>query len=591
MRSLISLTFDDGLRSQFEQALPILNQHGLSATFFLVANTDPILTDGYPHPDWSKTDWNEKDIQFFKSMVQQGHEIGAHSVNHRHPFLDKDPKLEAEGSKKWIEDRVGVRITSYCYPFSHFTDPIKKAVINAGYKQARWGANAAYYPLQDPVDHFKVDCRHISKSGFQKVDGNFVGQYGAENVSDWLRPGCWHVLMFHGIGTVNDGWWAIPVAEFSRQMAELAEYRRSGAVEVVTFNEGAQTLSRVWRSSVKSGAPGPSGSSMKITVILCTYNRCQSLAKALDSIAAQTFPKPVEWEVLVVDNNSIDQTREVVGEFCRNYPGRFRYLSEPQQGLSYARNAGIRKAQGDILAFTDDDVVVKPDWLWNLTSALYGGKWAGAGGRIIPVWPRPLPSWLSTDDPNTMGSFAPFDLGAGAGPLARPPYGGNMAFRREAFEKYGGFRGDLGRSGSNLQGREDIEFGNRLLAGGERLRYEPCAVVLHPVPECRMEKRYVLRWWYWYGRSEVVESGPLSDAKWLLGGVPLCLFRRLARWTLQWMISLHASRRFSCRRNVWYIAGTIVACYQWPRRKNGQAAAADEARGKERQAPQVDTPR
>ena len=83
-----------------------------------------------------------------------------------------------------------------------------------------------------------------------------------------------------------------------------------------------------------------------------------------------------------------------------------------------------------------------------------------------------------------------------------------MAFRKEAFEKYGGFRPDLGpRPGSEIR-REDIEFANRLLAGGERLRYEPGAVVRHPVAECRMKKGFVLRWWFWYGRSEVADLGP-----------------------------------------------------------------------------------
>jgi glycosyltransferase involved in cell wall biosynthesis len=317
---------------------------------------------------------------------------------------------------------------------------------------------------------------------------------------------------------------------------------------------------------------------MKITVILCTYNRCQILAKALESIAASRLPESVEWEVLVVDNNSRDQTRGVVDDFCRRYPGRFRYLLEAKQGLSCARNAGIRESQSEILAFTDDDAIVEPDWLWNLTSALHGGEWTGAGGRIIPVWPGPLPGWLSTADPNTMGPFGAFNLGTEAGPLRRPPYGGNMAFRREAFEKYGDFRADLGRSGNNLQGREDLEFANRLLAGGEQLRYEPGAVVRHPVPEGRMEKKYVLRWWYWYGRSEVAESGP-PDAKWLIRGVPLYLLRRLVRWTLQSMISIRAPRRFSCQRSVWYIVGIAVACYQWPRRQNAQGAGAARVHG------------
>jgi len=235
MQSLISLTFDDGLRCQFEQALPILHQLGFPATFFLVANTEPILIDGYRHPKWSKTDWSKKDVQFFKGMIQRGHEIGAHSVNHRHPFLDRDPKLEAEGSKQWIEERLGIEVPSYCYPFCHFTTPIKNAVISAGYKQARWGANESYYPLQDPIDDpFKVDCRHIAK-------------YGPENVDGWLRQDCWHILMFHGIGTLSDGWWPISVDEFTNQMSRLAKHRDSGKVEVVTFQEGARRFSRVFR--------------------------------------------------------------------------------------------------------------------------------------------------------------------------------------------------------------------------------------------------------------------------------------------------------------------------------------------------------
>jgi peptidoglycan/xylan/chitin deacetylase (PgdA/CDA1 family) len=226
--ALISLTFDDGLRCQLEQAVPILDRYGFPATFFLVANNDAIHADGFPHPDWSKTDWREKDIQSFKSMIQRGHEIGAHSVHHRHPFLDNDPKLEAEGSKQWIEDRLGVEISSYCYPFCHCNDPIKEAVINAGYKQARWGANRIYCPEQGPTDFHKVDCR-------------LIGRDGPEDVNGWLQSD-WYVLMFHGIGTINDGWWPISVAEFTRQMAELAKLRDSGAAEVVTFKDGADRL-------------------------------------------------------------------------------------------------------------------------------------------------------------------------------------------------------------------------------------------------------------------------------------------------------------------------------------------------------------
>ena len=225
-KSLICLTFDDGLRCQFEQAVPILDRYDFPATFFLVANTDPIHTDGCLHPDWSKTDWSEKDIQFFKSMIQRGHEIGAHSVHHRQPFLDANPKLEAEGSKQWIEDRLEVEIPSYCYPFYRVTEPIKNAVINAGYKQARSGAGSSYIP-RGFLDWFRVDCHQISNN---------------ENVAGWVRPDCWHVLTFHGVGTVQAGWAPIAVVEFARQMAELAKLRDSGAVEVFTFKDGADRL-------------------------------------------------------------------------------------------------------------------------------------------------------------------------------------------------------------------------------------------------------------------------------------------------------------------------------------------------------------
>jgi glycosyltransferase involved in cell wall biosynthesis len=326
------------------------------------------------------------------------------------------------------------------------------------------------------------------------------------------------------------------------------------------------------------------GVSMTITVIVCTHNRCDLLERTLNGIAAQVVPEPFKWEVLVVDNNSSDRTREVVESFCVKDPARFRLVSEQQQGLSHARNAGIRNARGKILAFTDDDISVDSGWLWNLTSSLHSQEWAGAGGVIVPVCSGFLPNWLPIDDFQTLGVFAGFYLGTTAGPLRRPPYGGNMAYRREIFEAYGGFRVDLGRSGSNLQGREEIEFANRLLHLGEKLHYEPDAVVRHLIPASRMSKSYVLRWYYCNGRSEIVDLGPPTDARWKLAGVPLYLIRRLARWTLQWMVSIRASRRFTCQRTVWYLAGTALACYSHARRQPAQGSPPTVGPGKEERA-------
>ena len=301
---------------------------------------------------------------------------------------------------------------------------------------------------------------------------------------------------------------------------------------------------------------------MNISVILCTYNRCQTLEKALASVAASTPPESIQWEVLVVDNNSPDGTRDVAESFCHRYPGRFRYLFELHQGKSYALNTGIREARGDVLAFMDDDVTVESSWLQNLTADLYSGDWAGAGGRILPRWPCAPPSWLPEKEWYGMAPLVMFDRGTKAGPLTDPPFGTNMAFHRRVFEKYGTFRTDLGPGlNGKIRNNEDTEFGRRLLEAGERLRYEPTAVVHHSVPPNRLRKDYFLTWWFNKGRSDIRVNGLAADTKWFVSGIPLYLFRRLAVGTLRWMVTRDPSRRFSRRLAVWLLAGTMVESY------------------------------
>lgn len=300
---------------------------------------------------------------------------------------------------------------------------------------------------------------------------------------------------------------------------------------------------------------------MKATVILCTYNRCQSLAKALDSVAGSTVPESVEWEVLVVDNNSRDQTREVVEEISRRYPGHFRYWFEPKQGKSHALNAGIREARGDVLAFLDDDVTVAPTWLQNLTASLGGGEWVGSGGRILPGHDFIPPRWLSLSGPYDAAPLALWERGLRAGPLNEPPFGTNMAFRRQAFEKYGAFRTDLGpQPGSEIRS-EDTEFSRRLLDAGERLYYEPSAIVYHSVVQERVQKQYFLKWWFDKSRADIRMNGVQPGTRWKVCGVPLYTFRRLAVWTLRWLLAVKSSRRFDCKLNVWRNLGWAFESY------------------------------
>src|SRR5215831_7124451 len=301
---------------------------------------------------------------------------------------------------------------------------------------------------------------------------------------------------------------------------------------------------------------------IKVSIILCTYNRCQLLVSALESAAALHAPESIDYELVVVDNNSNDQTCSVIEDFCRRYPTRFRYLFERQQGKSHALNAGIRNARGDILAFMDDDVTVEPTWLENLIAALQDSQWAGSGGRILPIWTCSAPRWLPLEDWRALAPLAMFDLGPEAGLLTEPPFGTNMAFRKVMFEKYGTFRTDLGpRPGSEVR-NEDTEFGARLLAAGERLRYEPTAVVHHSVSENRLQQKYFLEWWFGKGRANIREFGIRPNTKWYFVGIPLYLFRNLAVGTLRWMMAADPSLRFSHRLKVWSKVGEIVECYR-----------------------------
>jgi len=308
---------------------------------------------------------------------------------------------------------------------------------------------------------------------------------------------------------------------------------------------------------------------MKITIIMCTYNRCQTTAKALGSVAASTLPDSVKWEVVVVDNNSTDQTREVVEDFCCRHPGRVRYVFEPQQGLSHARNAGIREAQGDILAFTDDDVTVEPTWLQNLTAGLSDGEWAGAGGRTLLAQPFSPPPWLGLEEPYNLGGAlaALFDLGDRPCRLSRAPYGANMAFQKKMFKKYGTFRTDLDRCGTGMLSNGDTEFGRRLLNAGERLRYEPAAMVYHPVPEHRTQQSYFLKWYFNYGRAMVREWKRGPD----IWGIPRRFFTFLKLVaavlpveTVRWIVARKPEHRFFRKCWAWVTIGQVLEIYrQW----------------------------
>ncbi|HEY2472010.1 MAG TPA: glycosyltransferase family 2 protein [Terracidiphilus sp.] len=316
---------------------------------------------------------------------------------------------------------------------------------------------------------------------------------------------------------------------------------------------------------------------MDISVIVCTYNRCELLRDALETIARSEMPKESTWEVIVVDNNSNDKTREVVETVSRCFPNRFSYLFEGRGGKSYALNTGVQKARGDILAFVDDDVAVQPTWLHNLTAKLHGNQLAGVGGRTLPGESVSFPDWLTLRGPYGLGGIlaAMFDLGDEPMVLDRAPYGANMAFRKAMFDRYGGFRTDLGPSPDRSIPRpnEDTEYGRRLMAAGERILYEPAAVAHHPVPVDRIRKQYFLDWWFDYGRASSREVGRkpnvLGIPRYLIS-IPKMTVTVLLPTALQWLVTFDKPKKFFLQCWMWATAGQMLEMHRQRHNAVGQ---------------------
>lgn len=284
-----------------------------------------------------------------------------------------------------------------------------------------------------------------------------------------------------------------------------------------------------------------------ISVVVCTYRRPSSLRIALESLGAQTCLMS-RWELLVVDNGSGDGTEDVVRTFAEAEPElNVRYVLEETPGLSVARNAGIAAAEGEIIAFLDDDVVVEPGWLSALAAAYTMATEAAAvGGPVRAQWLAPRPTWL---DDSFLPSLSVKDLGGTFRRLRSTErlVGANMSFRRDILEAGGGFSTRLGRHGQLLLDKEDIELQDRLFDNGSPVFYAPDAVVHHRIPLERMSRRYFVRRAHGSGRSEAVGLALRCDG----GGLAWHVVRSMAHLVLDPLAALvGAMPTFRARRGI-----------------------------------------
>ena len=279
---------------------------------------------------------------------------------------------------------------------------------------------------------------------------------------------------------------------------------------------------------------------MNVTILICTYNRADLLGPTLDSIAGLQGAPGLTWEVLVLDNNSIDDTVGCVARRQPSFPVDLRYEFEKRQGKSIALNTGMELARGEIILYTDDDVRVPAGWMEAAVRPLLTrSDIAYTGGPVRPMWERDPPAWLDSGG-NLGGTIAVKDHGAEPfifEDRRKTPLGVNMAVRRELVQRIGGFRPDLGRRGKSLLGQEQAEFFYRSRAAGARGAYVPGMVLDHYVPASRLTHRYFRRWWFWKGISHArlhrihnqTELGlDLATVRRVLG-VPTFLVRSLAR--------------------------------------------------------------
>jgi glycosyltransferase involved in cell wall biosynthesis len=279
-----------------------------------------------------------------------------------------------------------------------------------------------------------------------------------------------------------------------------------------------------------------------ITTAICTWNRSKSLSATLLSLQQLTIPPGIDWEVLIVNNNCADDTDEVVERFADRLP--IRLLHEKRQGLSNARNCAVEAAKGDYILWTDDDVIVDPNWLVAYVNA--SRTWPNAalfGGPIKLKLEGNPPPWLTEMlcDESLASVYAHRDLGSipiklNSTKWTSIPYGANLCIRMREQQDFR-YNPQLGRCGNAQIRGEETALVRTMLDSGAEGWWVPDAIVHHVITQDLQTQAHLRRYFLGLGRSFTREGPKDSNPKLTSFLCALRLLLSAIKWELRFQVN------------------------------------------------------
>jgi glycosyltransferase involved in cell wall biosynthesis len=263
---------------------------------------------------------------------------------------------------------------------------------------------------------------------------------------------------------------------------------------------------------------------MNATIAICTWNRAKLLDRTLAQMQNLHIPAGVEWELLVVNNDCTDHTDEVIARHRKHLP--LRALSELRPGKSFAGNLAVKEAKGELILWTDDDVIIDPHWLSAYVAAAV--HWPDAsyfGGIIEPWFEVPPPAWISQNLRTLAMAYALKNYGNKSRPFQTDemPYGANMAIRKKVFESVC-FDTRLGPTGNNEMRGEEVALITKLQQRNHVGVWVSEAKVHHYIPTSRLTRQYIWAYHCGFGQSSIRVKGVPAGRT--IGSVPRWLFRQ-----------------------------------------------------------------